>query len=279
MSTIKGNSYANTLNGTSSGDYIYGYGGNDTLNGYGGNDHLYGGDGADKLDGGLGVDWLYGEAGNDILYFGGYADHYDGGTGTDTLSFAKKTSGWTLNEITSHDIENAGGSLGNIEKVIGSNYADTIRMDVGTISGGGGNDQLYGGAGSNHLNGGSGSDFLFGERGNDTLDGGPGADQMWGGDPKFLGNDDPISGGHDVFVLSVGQASGDTIHDFVRSNDPRFDFIGNGADSLLLQGFTGHPHLTNSGDQWTVTYDDGASHETFQIVDVTSLSTDDYHFG
>ena len=120
------------------------------------------GNGADKLDGGLGVDWLYGDAGNDILYFGGYADHYDRGTGTDTLSFEKKTSGWTLNEITSHDIENAGGSLANIEKVVGSNYADTIRMDVGTLDGAGGNDQLFGGAASNNLNGGSGIDALYG---------------------------------------------------------------------------------------------------------------------
>jgi Ca2+-binding RTX toxin-like protein len=191
MATSKGNSSANTLNGTSSADYIYGYDGNDILNGNGGNDHLYGGNGADKLDGGLGVDWLYGEGGNDTIYFGGYGDHYDGGTGTDTLSFAKKTPGWTLNEITNHDIENAGGSLANIEKVLGSNYADTIQMNVGTIDGAGGNDQLYGGDGTNNLNGGSGTDYLYGNAGNDYLDGGSGIDWLYGG----TGNDVLYFGG------------------------------------------------------------------------------------
>jgi trimeric autotransporter adhesin len=225
------------------------------------NNTLIGNSGDNTLDGKLGADAMAGGAGNDtyVVNTAGDTVSEQSGAGTD-LVFSTVT--W----------------------VLGANVENLSLLGSAAVNGTGNGDSniLHGNASANVLSGLGGNDYLFGGRGNDTLDGGAGADQMWGGDPKFLGNDDPISGGNDVFVLRVGQASGDTIHDFVGSNDPRFDFIGTGAslgDSLLLQGFAGHPHLTNSGDQWTVTYDDGASHETFQIDGVTSLNTDDYHFG
>ena len=57
--------------------------------------------------------------------------------------------------------------------------------------------------------------------------------------------------------------------------------MGNGAgsgDSLRLEGYGADAFLTNSGDDWTVVYNDGAGTETFEIANVTSLSAGDYLF-
>ena len=281
MATIKGNSSANTLNGTSGDDYIYGYDGNDTLYGLGGSDHIYGGNGADKLDGGLGVDWLYGEGGNDTLYFGGYGDHYDGGAGFDTLSFAKKTAGWTLDEIglsPGHTVEEAGGSIANVEKVLGSSYADNMQLELppgGILDGGPGDDTLVlfagpGGDAPNRIYGGSGNDHLdwfgqdvdpstvveYGGSGNDTLHGyhvtgGTGAD-------TFLLD----AYADDLFATNDGA----TVTDFHHSEGDKLVFDVDGPSTL-----------THSGDIWTVHNSEGDF--SFEITNVTSLSTSDYHFG
>src|SRR5205085_2003606 len=49
-----------------------------------------------------------------------------------------------------------------------------------TLSGGDGNDSLYGGSASESLSGGVGNDMLLGRSGDDTLDGGLGADTLQG---------------------------------------------------------------------------------------------------
>lgn len=287
MATLKGNSSANTLNGTSSADYIYGYGGNDTLNGNGGNDHLYGGDGSDKLDGGLGVDWLYGEGGNDTIYFGGYADNYDGGSGTDTLSFAKKTSGWTLIETYSGPGDpNTTGVVAGFEKIVGSSYADNFQIDqsfpngntITSLSGGGGNDTLVvvamGEGVTTKIYGGSGNDTIgftgqygaggfglvgHGNSGNDHLH----VDDMTGGT------------GADTFALDAfapdpdpfGTNAGAIVRDFHHSE----------ADHLLFETDGNSSTLTNSGDIWTVHNTEGDF--SFEIAGITHLDTSDYSFG
>ena len=75
--------------------------------------------------------------------------------------------------------------------------------------------------------------------------------------------------GNDVFLLNVGQVTGDVI----------VDFIGNGTslgDTLLFQGFGDGASLSHTDDHWTISYDAGS--ETFQIAGVTALSTGDYEF-
>jgi hypothetical protein len=272
--------------GSNFNDTLVGTIANNTLSGGSGNDALFGGDGNDKLDGGLGVDWLYGEGGNDTLYFGGYGDHYDGGAGFDTLSFAKKTAGWTLDEVfvsEGHTVEEAGGSIANVEKVLGSPYADTIYMDPWysgfTIDGAGGNDDLalfggtggkiYGGAGNDHL-GWIGQDVdssgihAYGGSGNDTLD-------------NLL--DMTGNSGRDTFIL-----------DYHAPEDTNFLFVGN--DGAVVHDFThGYDHLTfegdhpgtltHSGDIWTVhtVNDHGDPHTaSFEIAGITSLSPSEYDF-
>lgn len=92
-----------------------------------------------------------------------------------------------------------------------------------TMYGGGGADTLYGGTGADVLNGGSGNDVLYGEAGNDDLWGDSGSDYLSGGD-----GDDQIRGGTGSDVLIGGAGN---------------DYLRAGADDLVevdrLTGGTG----------------------------------------
>jgi Ca2+-binding RTX toxin-like protein len=84
------------------------------------------------------------------------------------------------------------------------------------ITGGGGNDRLYGDIdsapnGHDQLFGGAGDDVLFGYLGNDLLDGGAGADQMDGGP----GSDTYVVDNVDDEVIELVDAGIDTVRSFV----------------------------------------------------------------
>lgn len=147
--SLTGNAVANTINGNNGDDVIFGMGGNDTLYGGNGDDTLNGGDNDDILVGGLG------------------ADQIDGGSGTDTLTYAASLAAVTINLATN---VNSGGDaegdvLSQIEKLIGSRFADNITGTALT-------DTLYGGDGDDFLFGGDAKDILHGGLGADTIDGG-----------------------------------------------------------------------------------------------------------
>ncbi len=202
------------------------------------NNALTGNSGNNLLDGKLGADALSGGAGDDTYVVDVIGDTVSeaGGGGTDTV---RSIISWDLGI----DLENL--------TLLGSAAVNGTGNAIGNV--------LTGNAAANILSGLGGADQLLGGGGIDRLDGGTGADQLSGG------------AGNDLFVLGVGEVSGDSI----------LDFLGNGAslgDSLLFQGFGEAASLTNSGDQWTVHYDGGANDETFQIVGVTSLSNGDYLF-
>lgn len=177
--TINGNSgddylYAgdgnDTVNGGTGNDWIFGGGGNDTLNGGAGddiilggvgNDIIYAGEGNDAVIGGDGNDVIYGEGGNDWLDGGDGDDIIVGGTGNDLINGEDNSDTATYAESTAAvTVDLAGGIvtgygndiLINIEKVIGSNYNDTI----------------YGSANDNVIDGGAGIDTMVGGLGNDT---------------------------------------------------------------------------------------------------------------
>ena len=87
------------------------------------------------------------------------------------------------------------GSAAN-ETLSGGNGNDVERAGSGT-------DTLWGGNGDDWLDGGPGNDSLFGERGNDTLIGGTGNDRLTGGQ------------GEDLFIFDNRSATGnDVITDF-----------------------------------------------------------------
>ena len=130
-----------TVNGTSGNDSLNGTSGNDTLNGLGG---------------------------NDTLIASGGSDFYDGGTGSDTLDLRAAAAGVTVNFAAGTVSGGFGGTFANMERVLGSNGADSVVGAAGnqTLSGRGGNDRLAGGAGVDTLWGGAGVDtFVFAETG------------------------------------------------------------------------------------------------------------------
>ena len=199
---IYGNGGGDLITLNSGDDVGYGGAGNDFINGSYGNDTIYGGDDNDQLAGedgddqlydAAGQNGLYGGKGNDLAYGGSDADVIDGGSGVDLLS----------------------GNGGN-DHLNGRTGDDA--MDGGT-----GDDRVEGKSGSDTVLGSDGKDTLVGGADDDQLHGGAGRDRLVGG----LGSD-LLSGGTeaDVFVMTLGAMSTDTILDFEDN-----------VDSIALRAF------------------------------------------
>jgi hypothetical protein len=86
-----------------------------------------------------------------------------------------------------------------------------------------------------------------------------------------LGLLDMIRGRADTFELDYffGEGNPTVIEDFTR-----------GEDLLVLNGADHDPILTNLGDLWTISFEDGGRMEeqSFQLVGVTSLDASDFSF-
>lgn len=163
---------------------FWGRGGDDVITGGGANDRIEGGDGNDTLYGGEGIDILLGEAGNDTINGGAETDYITGDDGNDILNGGDGDDKHVW----------SGGVRIKIGGIHGGNGDDTL-------NGGDGHDALFGDADDDILNGDAGDDALYGGTGNDTLTGGTGNDHVWGGD----GNDTFIAGvGHDSFYGEGG---------------------------------------------------------------------------
>ena len=220
---IRGTEAGNNLTGTNSPEKIYGLGGNDRLYGRGGDDELDGGSGDDTLNGGAGADKLVGGDGTDTASWAGSSagvnarlhapdprgGHAQGDTfgGTTTFTYRDKGARVTV-------------TLPDIENLTGSDYNDVLAGDqrANRLSGGGGNDILYGGPGGDTTNkdtmyGDAGNDKVYGGRGDDSLYGGSGSDRLYGGpdDDNLYGGSgsDRLAGGDDDDVLDGG--TGDDI--------------------------------------------------------------------
>ncbi|MFC0482337.1 beta strand repeat-containing protein, partial [Gellertiella hungarica] len=136
---------------------ITGNGGDNTLRGMGGDDTLSGG-GVDLSDN----DTLIGGAGNDIYTVYGLDDivdeKADGGAGNDTI----RSNG-------SYDLRNP-NVRGDVENLVLLGDTDMIGYGNGLdnkITGGNGNDTLYGLDGNDTLDGGGNGDVMIGGKGND----------------------------------------------------------------------------------------------------------------
>ena len=220
---IRGTEAGNNLIGTNSAEKIYGLGGNDTLSGRGGDDELDGGSGDDTLNGGAGADKLVGGSGTDTASWAGSnagvtarlhtpdprGGHAQGDTFGGTTTFTYRDKG-----------ERVTVTLPDIENLIGSSYDDVLAGDqrANRISGGAGDDILYGGPGGDSTNkdvmyGDSGNDKVYGGRGDDSLYGGSGSDKLYGGpdDDKLYGGSgsDRLVGGDGNDILDGG--TGDDI--------------------------------------------------------------------
>ena len=296
---IVGNNNNNFLTGTAWSDIIRGENGNDTLAGGAGDDLLVGGDGNDNLSGDAGQDVLQGDAGDDSLNGGVGADSLAGGVGSDT---------YTVDNAGDIVIEglNAGTDIvrttlanyiltDNVEQLVytgSANFTGTGNAIANIITGGngndtlfgmGGNDQLLGGLGNDTLDGGDGVDNLQGGTGNDIMAGGVGADVLSGGIGTDIlngqaGNDTMEGGtGTDTFAFSASFGL-DRITDFDSNAAGGQDFIdltllgissGNFASSVGITGNNGNTVVTIGADNITLV---GINSSTVNINDFNLIA-------
>jgi Ca2+-binding RTX toxin-like protein len=203
-----------------------------TVNGTSGNDSLSGTSANDTLSG-LG--------GNDTLIASGGTDFYDGGTGSDTLDLRAAAAGVTVNFGAGTISGGFSGTFANMERVLGSNGADSVIGAAGnqTLSGRGGNDTLAGGVGVDTLWGGAGVDsFVFGETGAANAD--SIADFASGSDKivldaavmTALGASGNFAAGDARFVSNLSGLAGDADDRVIYETDTRqiwYDADGNGT--------------------------------------------------
>jgi Ca2+-binding RTX toxin-like protein len=290
--TGRGNAIANTITGGSGNDFLYGMGGNDTLNGGAGNDVLDGGEGADNLQGGTGNDKMTGGAGNDRLDGGEGADVMVGGLGNDT--YIVDNNGDVVTEGLNGGTDAVQTTLhnytltNNVENLVftgtgaftgrGNAIANTITGGSGNdfLYGMGGNDTLYGGAGNDDLEGGDGADNLQGGAGNDKLTGGAGNDRLEGGQ-----GDDIMTGGagNDTFVFSAGFGRDRITSGFDSNPSGGQDYldvslfgigVANFASSVKIAGGTGNSTVITIGDPVN------ANVITLENVNSKSVNIDDF---
>lgn len=197
-----------------------------------------------------------GGSGNDTFVASDDLVEVNGRDGQDTLDFSKLTHG--VGETLPFTIK-------NIERVIGSQFDDTITGDrfIQQIDGGGGNDLIRGGVGDNILFGGDGADELYGGAGNDYLYGGADDDKLFGGEDidilsGGLGNDQLTGGAEaDVFVFGDKDMLGGTglflgndfVADFRYSQGDKLDFSAFGSLNLEETSWQQGGIKTDAGHQ------------------------------
>lgn len=124
------------------------------------NDTITGSSGDNVIEAGAGNDRVNGGAGNDRLIDGAGNDRYDGGSGYDILDYSASANAIS---VTNGRVTGQGDDrYSNVEKVVGTNFADTF-------NGGRGVDTFDGGAGNDWFRGYQGSDIFTGGAGNDTF--------------------------------------------------------------------------------------------------------------
>ena len=234
---------------------------NDTIIGDGNdNGWLRGEAGNDSIDGAGGNDDLIGDSGNDTL---------DGGAGdSDRVRYDREedrggSNGVTVNLNTGIATDTFGDTdtLSNIERVTGSNFADTligngIRNDLvgkggnDSISAGDGNDYLEGGAGNDTIDGGSGN-FDFISYGNEDGSGAVNVNLQTGTATDSFGDTDTLSNIEEVEGTELNDTLiGDGNQNYLDGRGGNDSLVGNGSSgdsSDNLRGRDGDDTLDGSG--------------------------------
>ncbi|WP_236037641.1 calcium-binding protein [Belnapia arida] len=190
------------------GDTIITGSGNDTIEAGGGDNYINAGNGNNQ------VYWVEGVGGAILA-----------GSGTDTLDLSRSSAG--------HEIYSAAGGIAGstvyfagFEKIVGTNFNDTVWGSLATVDGGAGNDEIHGSDTASNLLGGVGNDIVIGGAGNDTIDGGTGSNYLAGG------------AGSNVFMVGLGD---DTVAADGAENTLDLSLAAGGAD------IWGHGSITGSG--------------------------------
>ncbi|CAI8751579.1 serralysin [Pseudomonas sp. IT-232MI5] len=222
-------------------------------------------------------DTLSGTASGDNLIGGAGADRIDGREGHDVAWYANSTAGVTVNLQT--NINQGGDAQGdvllNIERVIGSQYNDTLTgtSAVDFLEGYAGSDVIYGGDGADYIYGGLAS--LIGPLTNPGADTGAQADTLYGGN----GNDTLLTAandtgsraygeaGSDVITVNSGMADGGEGNDLLTGTGLGFALFGGAGDDQLVLKSSGFANGGEGDDIYTIgtpglvtIQDDGVSH-------------------
>ena len=237
-----GDTYSNIeqANGTAFDDRLVADSTGSVLRGLDGNDDMRGHNGDDTLQGGEGDDLLRSSTGSDFL---------NGGADRDTVTYAASSIAVTVD--LDNDAANAGGAAGDslvsIEKLIGSDFDDT----------------LYGRDGlRDELLGSDGDDSLYGRDGIDTLRGGEGADFLSGGAGIDTATYTTAASGVTVDLLNAsnntGEAAGDTFDSIEQVFGSDFDdtLSGDGGDNFL-RGRDGEDVISGLGGDDRILGDGG----------------------
>jgi len=181
----------------------------------------------------------------------------DGGTGTDTADYSGASSAVTiaLDGSAGSGAQAAGDTISNTERLIGSDFNDTL-------GGSSGDDEILGGAGDDALNGGAGNDTLRGGTGNDTLVGGAGADFFDGGTGSdvvtYAGATGPVTVYLDGTSGSRGDAAGDVLTNIEQLVGTGFDDRLTGANaSETISGGAGDDIVLGGGGDDSLSGDAG----------------------
>lgn len=256
---VNGNGLANTLLGDQNPADL-----DDRLNGFGGNDTLVGGGGDNELNGG---------PGNDTADYSRTSDFFGPPANGVDVDLAAGTA--NPNAFGGMD------TLSDVENVIGTDFADTIRGDDDanrlegrgggdTLEGRGGADTLLGEAGADSLSGGAGNDSLNGGAADDTLVGGAGADTATGG----AGNDTFRFGSGDLAPFFPLTGPFDRITDFegagvLQNLDPADEIVVDTATNVGL-AFVNPAAPGAAGTAFTVLLSDGLSF--LGVLEVVSVN-------
>jgi Ca2+-binding RTX toxin-like protein len=248
--------------------YVLGDGNDQARDTRGGDDWLELGDGNDSGDGGIGNDLLEGGAGIDILV---------GGLGDDVLlagSLATLAADLDANAIPSAQV---------LASLTGGDGDDTVYGDAGanTVSGGAGRDLVFTGAGNDNISTDADADEVDAGPGNDTVNAGGGDDLVFGG----AGNDVITTGaGADIVYGGIGNdvihANADGIGDYIDAGDGD-DGINGGAGDNVLIGGNGNDRIASFGGKGTLI--GGPGNDSLSMHGGSALldggSGDDFLFG
>ncbi|MBM4059421.1 MAG: calcium-binding protein, partial [Planctomycetes bacterium] len=175
--TIRGGAGSDRIGGGDAGDSLYGDTGDDTIDGNAGGDTIEGGEGNDKIYGRDGDDSIWGDDIAGLLTAGAIdvnADLIEGGTGYNVIYGGP---GYDSLYAADEDQKATAPSTG------------TSGGWSSRLSGGDGNDTIYGTAGKDWISGGFDSDYVESGAGDDDLFGGPGGDCLIaaGGNARIFG--------------------------------------------------------------------------------------------
>ncbi|WP_454916875.1 beta strand repeat-containing protein [Xanthobacter sediminis] len=249
------------------------------------------------ITGGKRNDVLNGGAGNDTLSGGGGRDKLDGGAGYDTAAFdfSNESRSVTFSLAT---------KAGSTSTVSAGNKADGTALkniEAVSITGGAGNDTLFGDAGADFLDGGAGRDRLYGGEGSDTYvvdsskdrvseRAGEGIDTVrttlssytLGREVEnltYTGKRDFSGGGNTLANTIIGgigndSLAGNTGDDWIRGGKGS-DGLAGGSGNDRLEGNTGNDRLSGGGGDDRLTGGSGADQFIYRAIsDSTSESFD-----